>query len=212
MSLKIKICGMRESVNISQVADLKPDLMGFIFYPLSPRYAGIQLNPESLKHFHPGIKKAGVFVNEEIDRIKEIILKYSLDIVQLHGNESPEFCRILFENDIPVIKTIHVRDRMDFKGFYPYIPFTNYFLFDTSTSLFGGSGYKFDWDVISGYDFPHPFFLSGGISPEDISQILEIRHPFLYGVDLNSRFEIEPGLKDVEMLKKFITGIRIKKI
>ena len=211
MSLNIKICGMREPENIRQVADLKPDLLGFIFYQASPRYAEGKLNPENLRHLHPGIKKTGVFVNEEINRIKEVILNFHLDMVQLHGDESPEFCSHLYGEGIPVIKTIHLKDKIDFQLFDEYVSCTNFFLLDTLTYVYGGSGRKFDWKILSEYNLDHPFFLSGGISLHDVSEINSINHPFLYGVDLNSRFELEPGLKDVEMLGRFISGIRNKK-
>ena len=210
MSLMIKICGMREPENILEVADLKPDLMGFIFYPDSPRYAGKILNPEILTRFPPGISRVGVFVNGDFDDIYGTIHKYSLDMVQLHGDESPETCRQLSEGGIHVIKSFNIKDSNGFRSCEKYIPYTSYFLFDASTSKYGGAGYKFDWKILDRYTLGHPFLLSGGIAPADVYDLLEITNPAFCGIDLNSRFEVKPGLKDVKILKKFISDIRTK--
>ncbi len=199
MSLMIKICGMREPENMLEVANLKPDLMGFIFYPASPRYAVKILNPEIFTRLPPHIRKVGVFVNTGFDEINETIRKYSLDMVQLHGDESPETCRQLSESDIHVIKSFNINDSTDFKLYAKYIPFTDYFLFDSSTSKYGGSGNKFDWKSLDKYNLGHPFFLSGGIAPGDVYKILEITNPAFYGIDLNSKFEVMPGLKDIKI-------------
>lgn len=208
MSLMIKICGLREPENILKVAELKPDLMGFIFYPYSPRYAGEILNPEIIEKFPPHVRRAGVFVNASFEEITVSVRKYSLHIVQLHGNESPEFCCRLSETGIQVIKAFNIKESADFKLCSEFIACTNYFLFDAFTSDYGGSGYKFDWKILDKYDLGHSFFLSGGITPSDVDNILKITNPAFYGIDLNSRFEVKPGLKDIETLKKFITDIR----
>lgn len=210
MSLMIKICGMREPGNMLEVANLKPDLMGFIFYPASPRYAAGILNPEIFARFPRDIGKVGVFVNAEFDKISEAIRKYSLDMVQLHGDESPETCHQLIETGIPVIKSFNINARTDFRLCTEYISCTNYFLFDASTSKYGGSGKKFDWKILDRYELGHPFFLSGGIAPGDVCNILEITNPAFYGIDLNSRFEVKPGLKDIQTLKKFVFDLRNK--
>jgi phosphoribosylanthranilate isomerase len=212
MSLKIKICGMREPENILEVANLKPDLMGFIFYPVSPRYVGGTLNSEILSNLSPGIKKTGVFVNAGLDEIMDTISKYSLDMVQLHGDESPETCRRLYEEGIGIIKAFNLKDSSGYNNYIKYIPFTTCFLFDAFTPEYGGSGHKFDWEILSDYDLGHPFILSGGIAPGDIFNILEITNSSFYGIDLNSRFELKPGLKDIESLKIFISGVRNNKI
>jgi phosphoribosylanthranilate isomerase len=209
MSLVIKICGMLEPENILEVANLKPDLMGFIFYPASPRYAAKILNPEIFTRVPPGIKKVGVFVNTNFDEIKGTIRKYTLDMVQLHGDESPEICRQLSEAGNHVIKSFNI-DSTGFKLCAKYIPYTNYFLFDASTSKYGGSGKKFDWEILNNYELGHPFFLSGGIAPGDVYNILEITNPAFYGIDLNSMFEVKVGLKDVKILKNFISDVRNK--
>jgi phosphoribosylanthranilate isomerase len=210
MSLMIKICGIREPENMLEVANLKPDLMGFIFYPVSPRYVAKILNPEIFTRFPPGIRKVGVFVNTDFDVINGTIRKYSLDMVQLHGDESPETCRRLSETGIHVIKSFNIKDSNGFKLCAKYISCTNYFLFDASTSKYGGSGYKFDWKILNKYELGHPFFLSGGITPVDVYNILEITNPTFYGIDLNSKFEVKPGLKDIKILKKFMYDVRNK--
>jgi len=209
MSLKIKICGMREPENILEVAELKPDLMGFIFYPSSPRYASKISDPEIVARFPPHIIKTGVFVNTDFEVITGTYRKYSLDIVQLHGNETPDACRRLKETGIPVIKAFNIKKSTGFKLCSEFISYTDYFLFDASTSGFGGSGHKFDWKLLDKYNLEHPFFLSGGISPKDVDNILKISNPAFYGIDLNSRFEVSPGLKNIETLKKFISEIRL---
>ena len=201
---------MREPGNMLEVANLKPDLMGFIFYPASPRYAAKILNPEILTKFPPCIRKVGVFVNTGFDEINETTRKYSLDMVQLHGDESPEICRRLSEAGVHVIKSFNIKDSNGFKLCAKYISCTNYFLFDASTSKYGGSGNKFDWKILDKYELDHPFFLSGGIAPTDIYNIMEITNPEFYGIDLNSKFEVKAGLKDVKILKKFINDVQNK--
>lgn len=209
MSLRIKICGMLEPENILDIANLIPDIMGFIFYPYSPRYAGETLHPDTTASLPDTIGKAGIFVNADFEAITRIVRKYSLDIVQLHGNERPELCSRLRESDLTVIKTFNIKEDMNFKSLSEFIPVTNYFLFDTFTAKYGGSGNKFDWKIVEEYELLHPFFLSGGIGPDDVTKILETKNPAFYGIDLNSRFENKPGLKNVEILKKFISDIRL---
>jgi phosphoribosylanthranilate isomerase len=208
MSLLIKICGMLEPENIMAVAELRPDFMGFIFYPDSPRFAGEMLNPEILAALPGNIRKTGVFVNAEFNDIKAKAGKYSLNVVQLHGDESPELCRRLKKNGMQVIKVFNINERMSFAECSNFTDCTDYFLFDTMTARRGGSGQKFDWKLIEKYDSGHPFFLSGGIGPMDADQINRITNPFFQGIDINSRFEIRPGYKDTEKLKKFINELR----
>lgn len=210
MSLKIKICGICEPGNLIEISKLKPDLMGFIFYSHSTRYVAGRLDPEIIAEFLPGIRKAGVFVNADFEAITETSKKYLLDIVQLHGNESPALCCQLRETGIEVIKAFNIKEINDFRPYSEFIPYTNYLLFDSFTPDYGGSGNKFDWKILDKYDLGHPFFLSGGITPRDVNNIREITNPAFYGVDLNSRFEIKPGLKDIKILNKFISDIRLK--
>ena len=212
MNLKIKICGMRQPANIMEVANLKPDLMGFIFYPGSPRYAGETLKTENLIFLSEEIVRVGVFVNMDIEKINKTILKYSLDMVQLHGDEDPEMCRQINENGVGVIKAFNIKESSDFVLCEKYINHTRYFLFDASTSKYGGSGKKLDWELLEKYNLKHPFFLSGGIAPGDEKEIKKIKNPAFYGIDVNSRFEISPGIKDFEKLKIFIADIRSRPV
>jgi phosphoribosylanthranilate isomerase len=210
MNPAIKICGMREPENILAAAELKPDFMGFIFYRQSPRFAGDMLNPEILSNLPPVIRKAGVFVNAEFNEITETVGKYSLSIVQLHGVETPELCSRLKETGVQVMKAFNISESLSPAKYKDFISCTDYFLFDTMTVNWGGSGQKFDWKLLDCFDPVHLFFLSGGISPGDKEYIAGISNSSFYGIDLNSRFEIKPGLKDIEKLKKFIYGLRDK--
>lgn len=208
MSALIKICGMRESDNIMAVAELKPDFMGFIFYPGSPRFAGDLLKPEILSAIPVKIRKTGVFVNAEFNDIKTSVGKYSLNAVQLHGDESPALCRRIKNYGIQVIKVFSINEKISFAKCRDFIDCTDYFLFDTMSVKHGGSGQKFDWELIQKYDTGHPFLLSGGIGPMDADQIKGITNPYFSGIDINSRFEIRPGLKDIQQLEHFINELR----
>jgi phosphoribosylanthranilate isomerase len=204
----IKICGMRDSANIQEVAALKPDLMGFIFYPKSKRYVGEGFNPELVRNLMPEIQTAGVFVNVERESMLCIAKKYRFDFVQLHGNESPGYCKEAQEEGFKVLKAFGVDNAFDWDALQPYQRFCDYFLFDTSTEGYGGSGQKFDWEMLSQYKLKHPFFLSGGIAPGDALPIKNLNNPYLAGIDINSKFEIEPGMKDIGLLKGFLKNIR----
>ncbi len=205
--LKIKVCGLSEAQNISDIAYLKPDMMGFIFYEKSERYAGILSNFKLLKNIPKNIQKAGVFVNSQASEITKICNNYSLDIIQLHGNESPETCKQLTEGRI-VIKAFSVSNKFDFNSCKEYENCCDYFLFDTKGEKYGGNSIKYNWDILKKYKGKTRFFLSGGLGPEDIDDIKSLNHGQLVGVDINSRFETEPGMKDVSLVKKFITRIR----
>jgi phosphoribosylanthranilate isomerase len=208
MSLKIKICGMRHQENIEEISSLKPDMIGFIFFPHSKRNAGEILDPSHLFCIPASTKRTGVFVNETTEQILNTVSKYSLDFVQLHGNESPEQCRLIREKGKSVIKTFGISENFNFEKCSDYMPYTDFFLFDTSTPDFGGSGNKFRWKELKNYNLAHPFFISGGISADDIESLLSLSVEGLYGIDVNSRFETEPGLKNYKMLEKFISEIR----
>lgn len=212
--MKIKVCGMKEPENITQLLELPVDFIGFIFYEQSPRYAG---NPKfeswvnKNKPLFEKVKKVGVFVNAEIERILNAVHDYELDFVQLHGNESPEYCRELKQyweistlHHAKIIKAFAVDKEFDFQETKAYEGWCAYFLFDTKSPQHGGSGVAFDWSLLQQYTGITPFFLSGGISEDDIAAIRQLKVPALYGVDLNSRFETAPGVKDVEKLKDFM--------
>jgi Phosphoribosylanthranilate isomerase len=206
----IKVCGMRQGANVQEVARLKPDLMGFIFYPKSKRFVGEDFDPSIIRSVMPEVQTVGVFVNEEVDSIISLVRKYSLDFVQLHGNESPASCQMLRDKGIKVLKAFGIHNEFDWTALEPYTASCDYFLFDTSTRDYGGSGVKFDWNTLNNYKLPTPFVLSGGIGPEDADVIKSIKHPQLEGIDINSRFEVEPGLKDAGLLQTFITKVRTK--
>ena len=202
MKMKIKVCGMKHAANIAEVANLHPDYLGFIFYPKSPRLIS-EVSAELIKYVPADIKTVGVFVSEEIDEVKLKIAKHQLKAVQLHGAESVEYCAELKNIGVEVIKAFGVHTAFDFKQLERYAPVVDYFLFDTQTPAHGGSGKVFDWKLLDGYQLDQPYFLSGGIGLEHVQQIKTIQDPRLYTVDVNSKFELEPGLKDVEQLKAF---------
>lgn len=207
--MKIKVCGMKSPENIQALSQLPIDYMGLIFYPKSPRY--IQDLDASLLDVLPNtISRVGVFVNEDIESLLNQIYKYKLSVVQLHGSESLEYC-LKIKNKFPkliIIKAFNVSESSDFIIMDQYIDVCDYFLFDTKTSQHGGSGLKFDWNILNEYAGDTPFFLSGGISAEDVEAIQEISHPKLYALDLNSKFELEPGLKNITLLEQFINQLK----
>ena len=198
---------MREPKNIEQVAQLGVDMMGFIFYPKSPRYVSYVLARSDADR---KVCRVGVFVNDSIPEILDKIHSFSLNAVQMHGNESRELCEQLREanGDIKIIKAISVSNAGDIQKYKEYVGAVDYFLFDTKCKTVGGSGQQFDWQILDEYDGDVPFLLSGGIGPEDAFRIRTFHRSQCVGIDLNSRFEIEPGVKDVEKLNKFLNEIK----
>ncbi|MBK0369866.1 phosphoribosylanthranilate isomerase [Flavobacterium agrisoli] len=198
--MKLKICGMKHPENILEVGALLPDYMGFIFWEKSARYFEGEI-PELVKT----IKKTGVFVNETIENIVTKITKYNLQAVQLHGKESVEFCLALkqqLSENIEIIKVFSVDENFNFDVLKPYEKVCDYFLFDTKGKLPGGNGTTFDWHLLKKYPSQKPFFLSGGIGIEEIPTIKNLKLP-VFAIDVNSRFEIEPGLKNKQLLQEF---------
>ncbi len=198
--MKIKICGLKHPDNIKTITGLQPDYMGFICYAPSPRFIAT-IQPETLAEIPHAILKTAVFVNEGIEKIQSAIATYQFDAVQLHGNEDADFCKLL-KGNVQVIKAFGVGEAFDFEQLGEYVDSVDYFLFDTKTDKHGGSGQAFNWQVLDNYKLDIPFFLSGGLSLENLATVKTIKHPQLYGVDINSRFEIEPGLKDINKLKQ----------
>ncbi|GAB4238611.1 MAG: phosphoribosylanthranilate isomerase [Ekhidna sp.] len=198
--LKLKVCGMRDSANISLVAATQPDYMGFIFYPKSPRdvRANKAFNTDNIPE---RIEKVGVFVNARLQTIRQISRRYGLDVIQLHGDESAAFAKSVQDLKVKVIKAFRVADKLP-ENLDDYEGSVDYFLFDTSTPSYGGSGKQFDWSVLKSYDGSLPFFLSGGIGLDDIANVKTMEHPRLYGIDVNSKVEIQPGLKNPERVKQ----------
>ena len=198
---------MREPENIEQVAELGVDMMGFIFYPKSPRYVSQTVDRSDSDR---KVCRVGVFVNDSIPDMVDRIHSFFLNAVQLHGGESREVCEQLREanGEIKIIKAISVSDAGDIQKYKEYVGAVDYFLFDTKCKTVGGSGQQFDWKVLDEYDGDVPFLLSGGIGPEDVSRVRSFHHTKCVGIDLNSRFEIEPGVKDVEKLRKFLLKVK----
>ena len=198
----IKVCGMRDAENICQVEALGIDMMGFIFYPKSSRY--VSKHPEYLP---TKCKRIGVFVDEDIEQVKHIAEEFALDLIQLHGSESPEYAQRL--RDWKVIKAFNIATKEDLEATKPYEGLVDYFLFDTKGKSAGGNGEKFNWNVLSNYKGNTPFLLSGGIGPDDAGRIKVFQHPKCIGIDLNSRFETAPALKDINKLKSFIQALQL---
>lgn len=199
---------MKYPDNIKELvtARLPIDFMGMIFYEKSPRYVK-ELSLSDLNILPRNIERVGVFVDASIDYIMTKTNEYNLDVIQLHGNESPDFCKEL-NKTMPIIKAFSIADESDLSGTIEYEDACDYFLFDTKTSGYGGSGKKFDWNILNNYRGSICFYLSGGISMEDVNAIKTIKHPQFYGVDLNSKFEIKPGSKNIELLNQFIKALR----
>jgi phosphoribosylanthranilate isomerase len=207
--LKIKVCGMRQPENIKELVALKPDYIGLIFYPKSKRFVSNEEAIEINKVIPKQILKVGVFVNEYIPNILSRVTLFGLSAIQLHGDESPEYCRNLKDLGIPIIKAFGINETFDFRVLNDYETSCDYFLFDTKAAERGGTGEKFDWKILNNYTLSKPLFLSGGIGPEDTEDILSIKGLSIYSLDINSRFEVQPALKDIEKLKKFINEIRL---
>ena len=196
----VKVCGMRDEENIRQVEALGIDLMGFIFWPRSSRYVA-----ERPSYLPTRCKRVGVFVDEEIETLKRIADDYALDIIQLHGHETPAYVAHLQGRS--VIKAFNVATAADFVQTKDYAGLADCFLFDTKGKAVGGNGEKFDWSVLDDYTGDTPFLLSGGIGPDDAERVKAFRHPRCIGIDLNSRFELSPALKDINKLQDFLNAL-----
>lgn len=195
----IKVCGMREADNIRATEQLGVDWLGFIFWPNSSRYVA------TLPAYLPSAaKRVGVFVDASIEDVTNKASDYQLDIIQLHGHESREYVSEIRNRGLTVMKAISISNRDDIATSKVYEGIANYFLFDTKCKTVGGSGEHFDWSVLNAYDDSTPFLLSGGIGPDDVERVRNFCHPECIGIDLNSRFEISPALKDINKLKQFI--------
>lgn len=200
MKPELKICGLNDAENIRAVVKLRPDFIGFVFFDGSSRNAKGKIIHELAISVPAEIRKVGVFVNDSIDRIINYIGMYNLDYVQLHGTEDPAYCREL-ENYCGIIKAFGVDEDFDFERTRPYEACCDKFLFDTKTPAHGGSGRAFNWEVLDRYKGSVPFFLSGGIGTENIEEIfMKKMHPLLFALDVNSKAEISPGIKDIHKL------------
>lgn len=204
--LLIKVCGMREPANIAAVAAVPPDFMGFIFYPKSGRYVGEALATEQVRGLP--CRTVGVFVNETTAVVQEQVARFDFDMVQLHGHETPAQCAELQAAGVAVMKAFALDSAFNFDQLTAYAPHCAYFLFDTKGEQPGGNGTTFDWELLRTYDLPTPYFLAGGLGEEHAEILKGLRLPGLYAVDLNSRFEQRPGLKDAARLTDMAARLR----
>lgn len=200
----VKVCGMRDPDNILAVERTGIDWMGFIFYRKSSRYAGEQ----APSYLPTTVKRVGVFVNDDIDTIMKMVEEYGLDKVQLHGSESPEFCRQLADKGIQVIKVFSIAEAKDIDNIALYEGLCEHFLFDTKCKTVGGSGVSFDWSILELYKGSTPFILSGGLGPDSMPMLEQFHHKAWAGIDLNSGFEISPAMKDADALRTFINKFK----
>ena len=198
--MKLKVCGMREDKNCAAIVSLEPDYLGFIFYAPSPRYV-----ENKTPTIPKTIKKTGVFVNASIDYVKNCIKDHQLDAVQLHGDETVAYCNYITNLGVEIIKAFGVGKHFNFETLQDYLTCCDYFLFDTQTESKGGSGKKFDWSVLQNYPYKKPFFLSGGIGPEDTQALTTLKKTDLplYALDVNSKFETAPALKNSSAIGVF---------
>ena len=206
MKRKIKVCGMKFQDNIDEIVALQPDFMGFIFYETSPRNFENQLI-----NVPKEIQKVGVFVNATHETIEAKVNQFQLDFIQLHGEETPELCEKIETLLVKVIKSFSIDKDFNFKTLDKYQNSCSYFLFDTKSKLYGGSGFAFDWNLLNQYNLDKPYFLSGGIGLEnskDVKAFLKTQAAKnCFALDLNSKFETEPGLKNKATLSQFINEI-----
>ncbi|MGB5272926.1 MAG: phosphoribosylanthranilate isomerase [Flavobacteriaceae bacterium] len=198
--MKLKICGMKH--NVLEVAAIQPDYLGFIFWEHSERFF-----KGEIPKLPRGIKKVGVFVDASLKEVNDHIIEHALDMVQLHGRETPAFCAALKDREVGVIKVFSIQNGFDFEVLKPFEENCDYFLFDTKGKLPGGNGYVFDWSVLKDYTSSKPYFLSGGIGLNEVDSIKEfLKRPesrLCHAIDVNSRFESGPGLKEIDKLKEF---------
>lgn len=216
--MKIKVCGLREPANIGELTALGIDFAGFIFYNKSPRNADSKAFKSWMdknEAVFGKTKKTGVFVNAEIEQVLNAVHDYRLDFVQLHGSESPEYCRELKTywsigslRSAQLIKAFGVDEKFDFEDTATYEGLCSFFLFDTKGPQHGGNGVSFDWNLLGVYEGFTPYFLSGGIDEGDAAAIRALPYKQLIGVDINSRFEVKSGLKDAEKVARFIAALR----
>ena len=208
--IRLKVCGLRD--NLDEVIALGPDYAGFIFYNKSPRYVGEGFEMPDLDR---GIKRVGVFVNESLEEVQLLVGKHNLSFVQLHGNETYDYCGKLKQSGIRIIKAFQIDERFDFGLLNDYESTTDYFLFDTKTLSYGGSGKAFNWDLLKKYDMDKNYFLSGGISLDNFDDLAGINLLKIKAIDVNSKFEVSPGLKNVKeisILKEKLLGLNSREI
>ena len=213
--MKFKVCGMTSKQQVLQLEAIGVDYAGFIFYEKSRRYVYDKMTCEEIKSINGNILKVGVFVNASQGEILKTVSECGIEIIQLHGDETPKFCESISDH-VKVIKAFRLGNEYNFENrIRPYEDFCDMYLFDTAGSGYGGSGAKFDWEILRDLRVNKPFFLSGGIHPEDVSAIKDFQLQTvandLYAVDINSGFELEPGVKDIGKIEKFINRLHTDK-
>lgn len=206
--LLVKVCGMRDHAALADVAALAPDFLGFIFAPASPRYVGEMLAEKQVQNLPASIWKVGVFVNASTEEVLDTARRFGLGAVQLHGQETAAQCEQLSEAGLLVMKAFSVGNAVDFTKLLPYVPFCDFFLFDTKGAAPGGNGAVFNWSLLESYNLPVPYFLAGGLALEHAAELAALRLPGLAGVDLNSGFEIAPGVKDAGLVAQMLAALR----
>ena len=213
----IKVCGMRSPENITALLELPIDLMGLIFYKKSPRHVPDSAAADILAATEGKVKRVGVFVNEAVETVVQKAAKFKLQFIQLHGQEDADYCYDVLahsaktfgcDDELRIIKAFSVDEQFDFSSTKNYTAYCEYFIFDTKGKKAGGNGFTFDWSLLKQYQERIPFFLSGGIDAESAAAIKALNLPKLIGVDLNSKFEISPALKDVGLLEGFVGALK----
>ncbi len=207
--MKLKVCGLTNAQNIREILKIStPDYLGFIFYEHSSRFMPDRLKPEDVQSLPGDIQKTGVFVNSTVSHINKVAKAYGLNVLQLHGEESPAECERLQSLGFTIIKAFRIENSFDNNQLKKYSDVCDYFLFDTAGRYKGGNGKKFNWDILSSYSLDKPYFLSGGIKPEDASLVAGISDIRLFGIDVNSGFESEPGIKVAAKIQEFNTNLK----
>jgi phosphoribosylanthranilate isomerase len=209
--MRIKVCGMTLPEQVTALDEMGVDLAGFIFYPKSPRYVGHKISPEKMRQIKGKIAKVGVFVNMPYEELMKTVEDYRLDMVQLHGDESPHFCEKV-ANYITIVKAFRLSDNDPIEWIIrSFHEGSDMYMFDTLGAGYGGTGKKFDWNLLNAASIEKLFFLAGGIEPGDEEKLKEfMKEPVakkLFAVDINSKFEVSPGVKDMERIKKFVTAL-----
>lgn len=209
--MRIKVCGMTQLEQVEQLPELGATFAGFIYYPKSPRYVFRHLTSSQIKKVNT-INKVGVFVNASTDEVLHMVDECRLHMVQLHGDESPKYCERIADY-VSVVKAFRLSDNDSIEWMVnPYMEMCDMFMFDTMGAGYGGTGKKFDWNILKGNNIGKPFFLSGGIQPEDTNSLKEFANEpvakALFAIDINSKFEVAPGVKDMEKVGKFINELK----
>jgi len=203
----VKVCGIKTEDNLSALSNIPIDMIGLNFYPSSARYVGPEVVPLRYDILPDELSRVGVFVNESLDEIMDIADEYRLDYLQLHGDEQLDFC-VEASTQLPVIKVVRVGKSIDWHQLKGYEGVAEYILFDTNSKAYGGSGHKFDWSLLADYPLEIPYMIGGGVGPTDVQLIKAHKHHQFVGVDINSKFESAPAVKNTELVTQFVLGLK----